>query len=78
MSIENTFPKTLNNSWFTILIKKFYYFMHFKLYKPNRFQCVCLTKTDLTNFSVFFFKLHKYYMFDDYFQKNIISCVVIA
>ena len=48
--------------------------MRFKLYKPNRFQCVCLTKTDLTNFSVFFVKLHKYYMFDDYFQKNIVSC----
>ena len=40
MSIENTFPKTLNNSWFTILIKKFYYFMRFKLYKTNRFHCV--------------------------------------
>ena len=33
-----------------------------------------LTKIDLTNFSVFFAKLHKYYMFDDYLKKNIISC----
>ena len=40
MSIENTFPNTLNNSCFTILNKKFYYFMRFKLYKPNRFLCV--------------------------------------
>ena len=35
---------------------------------------MCLTKFDLTNFSVFFAKLHKYYMFDDYFQKKNISC----
>ena len=46
----------------------------FQIVSTKSFSIVCLTKFDLTNFSVFFAKLHKYYMFDDYFQKNIISC----
>jgi len=74
MSIENTLPNILNNSCFTILNKKFYYFMRFKLYKPNRFQCVFNQNWFNKLYSFFFVKLHKYYMFDDYFQKNIVSC----
>ena len=75
MSIENAFPKTLNNSWFTILIKKFYYSCISNCINQI-VSTVCLTKFDLTNFSVFFSKLHKYYMFDDYFQKTLFHVVI--
>ena len=74
MSFENTLPKTLNNSRFIIQTKKILLFHVFQIVSTKSFSIVCLTRFDLTNFSVYLAKVHKHYMLGDSFLKNIISC----
>ena len=74
MSIENTLPNTLNNSCFTILNKKFYYFMRFKLYKPNRFQCVFNQNWFNKLYSFFLSNCINITCLMIIFKKNIVSC----
>ena len=54
--------------------QKILLFHVFQIVSTKSFSIVCLTKFDLTNFSVYLAKVHKHYMLGDSFLKNIISC----
>ena len=54
--------------------KKILLFHVFQIVSTKSFTIVCLTRFDLTNFSVYLAKVHKHNMLGDSFLKNIISC----
>ena len=50
--------------------QKILLFHVFQIVSTKSFSIVCLTKFDLTNFSVYLAKVHKHYMLGDSFPKK--------
>ena len=86
IQIQNLFFKFLSHQHWKYIVRdpkqfmfhdsmqKILLFHVFQIVSTKSFSIVCLTRFDLTNFSVYLAKVHKHYMLGDSFPKNIISC----